>query len=591
MKRITWKKYGFVAWSCLLLAMIVSCNKNIENKLEFGSEPQDLGLTANQYKIAYIVVEGAVGVLVGGEATDYGKMPNMAALSMNGVFSWNSVSSEHETLATNYADLLTGTEIEKHQVADDRLNGNELATYPTLFKRIKQYKSSRTALLTSNPLLPTLVERNSVDNSKLLSTDSEVLSATREELGKEEAAFVMATFTNVRKVGEQTGYGPDNEKYIAALANFDSQLGEIRKSITTRKNYKNERWLIVVASTNGGKYTLNPALQDGSVFAVPERNNFVLMNNPEFSYKLVERMETVDPAWISSAVRYSANAASAVLSADQSTPYNFGTGANAGDYTIQLKLKVYEMNGRNGKSGTAQNGVIFGKQNGAQNFPVGWSITYNGGTGWRFIGNSSTGANYAVEGSATFDLDTWYTLTVKIYKDGDNRVVKMYRDGDLKSTNTTFAGRNLSSDSPLKLGYYEGSYGNNAGFVHAIADVRIYKAAIPDEIIKAISCSTMATPSSPFYNDLIGYWPADDLGTELKDNSKNKRNFILNGSYVWNSFSERGPSLCPTLPDRMDRYVVRTVDAPLMIYNWMNILEVGQFNLDAQSWTPAFSNN
>lgn len=590
MKRNTWKKYRFAAWGCLLLVVAFSCNKSIENKLEFGLEPKDLGLSANQFKIAYVVVEGAVGTIVGSEATDYGHMPNMAALSMNGVFSWNSVSSEHETLATDYADLLTGTEIEKHKVSDDQLNGNNLATYPTFFKRIKQYKGSRTALLTSNPLVPTLIEANSVDNNKVLSTDAEVLSATKDELSKDEATFVMATFSSVRQVGEQTGYGPDNDKYIQALAMFDDQLGEIRKTITNRKNYKNERWLIVVASTNGGKYTLNPALQDGSVFAIPERNNFVLMNNPEFSYKLVERMETVDPAWTSSAVRYSEANGSANLPAAQAALYNLGTGVDAGDYTIQLKLKVNEMNGRNGKAGTAQNGVIFGKQNSAANFPAGWSITYNGGSGWRFIGNSSTGANYAIDGTA-FDLDTWYTLTVKIYKDGNNRIVKMYRDGDLKSTNTTFAGRNLSSDSPLKLGYYEGAYGNNGGFAHTIADVRIYKAAIPDDVIKAISCSTMAISTSPFYNDLIGYWPADDGGAILKDKSKNKRNFELTGSYVWNSFSERGASLCPTLPERMDRYVVRTVDAPLMIYNWMNILEVGQFNLDAQSWSPAFSNN
>ncbi|WP_313266293.1 LamG-like jellyroll fold domain-containing protein [Sphingobacterium sp.] len=590
MKRNTWKEYGVAAWSFLLLVVAFSCNKNIENKLEFGSEPKDLGLSANQYKIVYVVVEGAVGTVVGSEATDYGHMPNMAALSMNGVFSWNSVSSEHGTLATDYADLLTGTEIEKHKVSDDQLNGNNLVAYPTLFKRVKQYKGSRTALLTSNSLVPTLIEANSVDNSKVLSTDAEVLSAAKEELSKDEATFVMATFSNVRQVGGQTGYGPDNDKYIQALATFDGQLGEIRKTITNRKNYKNERWLIVVASTNGGKYTLNPALQDGSVFAIPERNNFVLMNNPEFSYKLVERMETVDPAWTGSAVRYSEANGSANLPAAQAALYNLGTGVDAGDYTIQLKLKVNEMNGRNGKAGTAQNGVIFGKQNGAQNFPAGWSITYNGGAGWRFIGNSSTGANYAVDGTA-FDLDTWYTLTVKIYKDGANRVVKMYRDGDLKSTNTTFAGRNLSSDSPLKLGYNEGSYGNNGGFVHTIADVRIYKAAIPDDVIKAISCSTMAISTSPFYNDLIGYWPGDDGGAILKDKSKNKRNFELTGSYVWNSFSERGASLCPTLPERMDRYVVRTVDAPLMIYNWMNILEVGQFDLDAQSWSPAFSNN
>ncbi|MDR3006594.1 MAG: DUF4983 domain-containing protein [Sphingobacterium sp.] len=588
MKRNTWKEYGVAAWSFLLLVVAFSCNKNIENKLEFGSEPKELGLSANQYKIVYVVVEGAVGTVVGSEATDYGHMSNMAALSMNGVFSWNSVSSEHGTLATDYADLLTGTEIEKHKVSDDQLNGNNLAAYPTLFKRVKQYKGSRTTLLTSNSLVPTLIEANSVDNSKVLSTDAEVLSAAKEELSKDEATFVMATFSNVRKVGEQTGYGPDNDKYIQALATFDNQLGEIRKTITNRKNYKNERWLIVVASTNGGKYTLNPALQDGSVFAIPERNNFVLMNNPEFSYKLVERMETVDPAWVSSAVQYTANGTEeknkgrGEISANAAALYNFNASK---EYTVQFKVKINQY----GKGYP----VLVSKREKANGSFGGWAfIITDGGAGTP----AKNGFRFMVYGKSVastdlLDLDRWYTVTGRVKIENGNRYLHLFVDGKKQEGQTTLgAGDTGESNFPLLVGNGPGLTDGNP--VHTIADLRIYNAALSDLDIASTYCSTMSTPGTDkYYNNLLGYWPLDDAGAVLRDRTVHKNNFTLSGPTARTSFSERGGNLCPTLPDRLDRFVVRTVDAPLMIYNWMNILEVGQFDLDAQSWSPAFSNN
>lgn len=586
MRRDIWKKVRFGAWSCLLMTLLSACNKNIENKLEFGADPNDLGLAANQYKIAYIVVEGAIGTVVGSEATDYGQMPNMAALSMNGIFSWNSVSAGHDALATNYADLLTGTEVEKHKVTDDQLKGNDLAAYPTFFKRIKQYKASRTALLTSNSLVPKLIENGSLDVNSVLPDDATVLKAAKEELGNEEASFIMATFSNVRLTGEQSGYGSDNEKYIQALAQFDQQLGEIRKTIVGRKNYKNERWLIVVASTNGGKYTLNPALQDGSVFAIPERNNFILMNNPEFSYKLVERMETVDPAWISSAVTYVSNSTASnqiygQMSQSDGKAFDID---KTKEYTIGFKIKITEF-------GNLNTTLISNR-----------TSTSGGEAGWAFLTGADASENNLSKGSFRFKVantsiyfskklmtNTWYSVIARIYKEGDKQYATIYVDGIAGET------KEITSSSGIGGGRFQLGYSN--GYIsgtqkHMMADVRFYNTALPEDFIKSNYCTTMSTAGSDsYYKNLSGYWPADDRDNIIRDKSGNKRNFNLIGAFAYSSFSERAGNLCPTLPDRLDRYVVRTVDAPLMIYNWMNILEVGQFNLDAQSWSPAFSNN
>lgn len=568
------------------IGLLNSCNKDFASKLNFDEQPSTNKIQGTSYKIAYLVVEGGVGMIASQQASDIGTMPTLGDLSTHAMVSWNGVSAANGDDMTAYADLLTGVEYAKHKV-NTTGGSNGLAKYPTLFKYIGDNTDSRMAFISSNSSLAGLVKSTDVDNYALQNTDVEVTAKAVEELKRDDAGLVVATFKNVDVVGKASGYG--SNAYIAALGDFDKQLKSIVGTIEDRKSYSNEKWLIIVTSTKGGSYALPPDQNDGSIFAQPARNNFVLIYNPQFAFKSYERMQTVDPAWVSSAVKYSESSGAAALPVDRATLYNFGKGADAGDYTIQLKLKVHEMAGRNGKAGTPQNGVIFGKMKNSANFPLGWSMTYNGGSGWRFIGNASGGANYAADGGA-FDLDTWYTLTVKIYKSGADRVVKLFRNGVLRSTVTNFAARDLSSNDPLQMGFQEGSYGTNSGFVHSIADVRIYKAAIPDDVIAAISCSTMPVPSSPFYTNLIGYWPANDGGMVLKDKSGNKRDFDMTGTYVWNSFSERSSSLCPTLPDNPEHYVIRSVDVPRMIYAWFNFSGIDRFDLDAQVWNPIFVN-
>lgn len=562
-----------------------SCNKEMPNKLNLDNDYREPTIEETQYKVAYFVVEGGVGSIVAQQATDYGTMPTLAGLLTNGLVSWNGVSAENNDELTSYADLLTGVEYQKHQVSSMSPTNN-LIKYPTLFTRLTERTNARKALISSNESLKEVINVSELDSYKLMASDQEVTKEIVEEIKNKDVGFVMGTFQNVAAVGESSGF--DSEQYLEALKAFDLQLKEALDALYTRPKYANEKWLIIVTSNKGGDYTLRPELNDGSIFTITERNNFVVAHNNQFAFKLIERLQTVDPAWISSAVKYSGNSGFAALPAAQAGDYNFGKGANAGEYTIQLKLKVHEMNGRNGKGGTPQNGVIFGKMKGAANFPAGWSITYNGGSGWRFVSNAGSG--YATD-AKPFDLEVWYNLTVKIYKDGEKRRVQLYRDGEPQGGSFEFTDRELSSSDDLQMGFQEGSWGSNGGYVHSIADVRIYKEAISDEIIKAISCSTMPTPASPHFKKLIGYWPANDGDAELQDKSGNKRHFVLQGTYAWNSFSERAANLCPTLPDNPELFVLRSVDVPRMIYNWFNMSGIEGFGLDAQIWNPSFSNN
>ena len=125
-----------------------------------------------------------------------------------------------------------------------------------------------------------------------------------------------------------------------------------------------------------------------------------------------------------------------------------------------------------------------------------------------------------------------------------------------------------------------------------IADFRFYDVAMPVNYILANGCSTMSTQFSDNYRGhLIGYWPANDGGSLLLDKSPKGNDFLLSGNYAYTSFSDKGSvGICPTLPKSPEAMVIRSIDVPLMIYNWYGLSQTSSFDLDAQTWLPIYSN-
>lgn len=560
---------------------LASCNKDFANRLPFDQEHQDVKVEETQYKIAYVVLEGGVGTIVAREATDYGAMPTLGELSIRSITSWNGVSAENKEELTSYADLLTGVEYPKHQVQGAGTDNN-LENFPTLFTRIKQQSNIHTAFITSNSNLTSLVKEADVDVYQLENGDEQVAERAGEELAKDNVGVVVATFKDVDQIGQSAGY--DSEAYIQALSRFDEQLNGLVTTIRARQNYSNERWLIVVTSSKGGDYALQPELDDGSIFADTERNNFVVVHNPQFTFKLTERMQLVDPAWMGSAIRYTGNQGKAVIPVADATIYNLEKNR---EYTIQMKIKVHSYG--------EYNQTVFSKRENTNGGQDGWGIMIGRAGG--DYGDLSRGsfrfkvAGTEVYATADIELETWYSVIVRVYVEGDKQYATVFRDGIEYNTGEITNAQGVS-DQPLQLGYAAGFATVVATQSHSIADIRIYNVAKSIEDIQNAYCTTLATPGSDHYfNNLIGYWPGDDGGAELRDRSGNNRHFMLEGNYSWNSFSERSATLCPTLPDNPERYVVRSVDVPRMIYSWLNFKGIEQFNLDAQIWNPSFSNN
>lgn len=549
----------------LCLSTMVSCNKDFENKIDLSDKP-DNATGYRAPKVLYIIVDGARGESV--NATRAARVPDLADNSLQ---SYASVSDESGLSATTWADMLTGVKKNKHKVTKTDFSGNNLANYPMFFKYIKDKGASlRTASFAATPAFSTNLVSHADVNLSFNNDDAAVKNAVIAELKEEKATIVLAEFNGVDRAGIQYGYDAGYKGYRDAIYLTFDYINEMVNALKQRKNYEAENWLIVVASNQGGNFTIPPSQNDGSLFSNPLLNSFTLLYNSRFNYQFFSRPNASAVPYEGKAVGYNASSIFGSISAANSSIYNFGT---TGEYTVQLKVKI--------KSRGTNNPPIIAKADDTGNSTAGWSFLLTAAnSSWRFqLAGSS------VSGTA-LDLDTWYTLTGKLYMESGARRMKVFTNGVLNNQGAMTA-NGTSTTAALNVGASKSAFGGGTSQT-TITDVRIYNTALADDYIAANYCKTDVKPTDVYYKNLIGYWPSmDGIGNQLMDHSPNKRNFTLNGAYAWTPFNELSENLCSDLPDDIYTRMPNGIDIPSFIFGWMGIQSLG-LNLDGKTWVPTY---
>jgi len=580
-KRII-KKSTQLFGAVFFLPLFFSCNKEFDNRLVFDNNADTtIHKTSDLTKVLYIMVDGGVGKSIIEQSQKDDLYPSLYAITLSSIFTGNSVSDESNNIASTYADMLTGVTKAKHQVSGS--GNNNLENYRMFFSNLKQENQNwRTAAFTTSSFLHDELIKDA-DVNTLLQTDAEVKDATIEELKNPDAAIVLTQFKGLQEAGDQYGFGSDVPQYLDAIKQLDSYLGELMVAYRSRSTYNSEKWLIVIASNKGGTYALQPGEDDQTVFSETDRNNFVIFSNDRFAFQYIQKPNTKNPQYEGSYVRFDQGASGyGEIDAANAAIYNMGT---TGDFTVQLKIKI-DTNSRpiddNGEP-VAGNPPIIAKADNTGNSTSGWSfLLTNANSQWRM---QLTGASQS-SGVKLLD-DTWYTLTGKLYMVDGVRKIKVFTNG-VPSGESNMTGNGTSS-APLRIGHSITSYGSGAS-KHIITDIRIYNTALPDVYIQNNYCSTLVSKDDPYYNNLIGYWPAitPNVRGTFVDQSPNKRDFKLTDNLKWEPFSFTDDNICPTLPDNMEKLIPSTVDIPLFIYSWMGVKNISNLNLDGKSWLPTY---
>lgn len=564
-----WYGILFILAGCGLSA----CNKDFEGKRDFA-KTKDTVLEVRTSKILYIIIDGARG-----KSMETSLAPNLTKIKANANYAYESVSDDSGLDATTWTDMLTGVNKAKHGVTTADFAGKQLTNYPMFFKRIKDNLTFRTAAFCASARLSQNLVSNADVNQSFNDDDLAVKAATVDELKRDDAAVVLTEFNSVDKAGAQYGYDNSVAQYQSAILKIDGYIGEIMAQLKSRKNYANENWLVIIASNQGGAYPINPADNDGTLFSRPLLNSYVMFYNPAFNTSVYEKPNTSAIPYSGNYIKLNGTALRGTLSAADASIFNFGTGAAAPEYTVELKLKVHAF-------GTL-NAQIFSKSISPANSSTGWWIIHNGSNGtWRFAGLPASAMNSAAAPLLT--IGKWYTIGFKIYNEAGKRWVALYQDGERITNAVDITSRNVDNPTvPLIAGHVDNIYGNTA--TQSITDIRLFKAAVPDNVIKEYACQVNVPTTHPYYSSLIGYWPATDgVGVSFKDKISGTRNFAIGGSPVWESFEDADAKFCIPFSPEIYGKLPRGVDIPRYIYSWLRI-KTDNYGLDGKVWLPVYN--
>ncbi|MDT3401154.1 LamG-like jellyroll fold domain-containing protein [Mucilaginibacter terrae] len=591
----------------MFLLLGSSCQKEFEKKAPVVVNDTAFN-SPKERKVLLLIVDGLRGVAL----KEIGP-PNITNLLKKSTYSYYSLSDEAYDESTSWADLFTGVSLSKHGVTNGTFSHNKFDLYPPVFRRIKEINPNfRIATFSySNNFTDNLTNPSSVDLKATYASDAETQGALLQELTNENAGLVLAMYKNVNAAGSTGSYESSDQKYRNEIIQFDNYVGQAISSLKNRRNYNKENWLVIVTSSRGGNASV---VNDNTIFSNPKMNTFTLIYNDKYQSKLIDKPFTGN-VYEGSFVRlYSPTGAvganqeatairaelrfSDELKSSTLNPLNF----NGSDFTIEIKVrKNLNTIGTQGGTGSRntfkyQWPMFFGKKTTKRFGSTGWGFAWENDT-WRFsIWNSSSSLvlNSTV---ATTPMDlNWHSLVASIKTEGAQRYLRTYYDGTLigkVEVTAAFLNAIDNYNAPITMGYIPED--NNDPFDGNISDVKIWRTALPDDIIKQYASDVFLSSSHPFYNYLAGYWPCrDGAGGKFRNEAITDGNFdfkILKGGSPLVKGTELGSAtvwekstyvVCPTPIANISTTVPNSKDITPQILSWLGIAVKDSWNLDGR---------
>ena len=551
--------------SLMVTAVITSCNKNFTRVLPNEKYLDTSSVSFGERKVLYLIVDGARG-----NSVQVCKIPNINALLPHSIYSWVALNDPASPgMTTNWADLLTGVKKEKHRVFDSSFTNTNLQNYPVLFKRVKENNSTLKIASFSSSLNFKTNLTSGTDISEVFSADEQTKTAVVNNLITDTASFVVGHFTDIDKAGAQSGYDTSFARYTAAIVKFDGYVGEIMDALKKRPTFLKEDWLVVIASSGGGNYTIPLNQNDNTVFSNTSANAFTIYYNAHYKQRILVKPFTGN-RYLGKTVKLSGTDIRAQI--DTADNFNIDDTTN---FTIELKVKktrdLYDwptlLSKRNEWSSPHQS--------------VGWTI-YLQDKYWFFEWHGSKDDNYHQCQGGDLEANTWKNLSVKCETRGTQRFIRTYTNGVFNNEYDITTEGSFSNTNALKLGYLNGSGNGNETLDAYISDIRFFKFTLPDATISRYSCETSIDESHPYYMFLVGYWPGTDgQGNAMKDLGPQARDFMLQGNYQWENFNDL---ICPPSDQLLAVYVPQTTDIPAQIITWFKIASQQSWDLDGRVW-------
>jgi hypothetical protein len=560
------KKYKEVVFFiiCAIVATgIISCNKDFLKTLPDKNYKDTANVSFGERKVLYLIVDGARGTSV-----NAANVPNIKALLPNSIYSWVSLSDPDSTQdVSNWANMLTGVKKGKHKVLSNDFSNTNLARYPVVLERVKEERpNAKIVSFSSSAIFKNNLTKGAIV-SELYDTDAEIKTAVVNDLTTDTASLVLGHFNDVDEAGAKYGYDNSAAQYKAAIEKFDGYVGEIMDALRKRKDFSKEDWLVVIASSGGGKFAIPANQNDNTVFSNTEANTFSIYYNPKYKQRVIGKPFTGN-RYLGKTVRLKGDAIRAQL--DTADVFNID---DTTKFTIELKVKKNEDK-------FYWPSILGKRPEWSGGHPgVGWVI-YLEDSYWYFEWRGTKDGDYRQCKGGDIKKGQWQNLSVKCEVRSGRRFIRTFTDGIFNTELEITASGSLRNNSPLKLGFLNGN-GHGTPDVY-VSDIRFFKTSVPDAVIGNYACETSITEGHPYYNFLAAYWPGTDgEGDKIKDVGPLALDFRLIGDYKWEDFNDL---ICPPPAEALATFVPQTTDIPAQIINWYRIANKQSWELDGRVW-------
>ncbi|KIO76594.1 hypothetical protein TH53_14225 [Pedobacter lusitanus] len=397
--------------------------------------------------------------------------------------SWTSTNAlaEIPTWSSNgWSALLTGTGVAKHKASDNSFSNADFKNYPSFFHVIKAgLPDARTgSFVTWAPINDKIIAQEDATFRNSTGSDDATEKGLIKEISTNNPDVLFVQFDDVDHAGHAENFKPTTPSYVAAVKIVDQRVSRVLEAVKARPAYKDEDWLIVVAADHGGDNS-----HGGPSYL--EQNSFIILNNAAIAPKLVEG----EPV---SVVETKPNTVTAVnLQKDVYGEFPALPAldlSSTGSFTLEFSVRALSA---------VSDPVIIGNKN--------WNSGYNKG----IIISSNKGkirANFGEGTSNRLDVDgidltdqNWHHVAVVVNR--TTKKVILYDGGIQMAEGDISKVGDLQSGLTFKMGQ-DGTGKYSAAFTGNIADLRIFKAALPANTISTYAFADIDN-HHPNQNDLV----------------------------------------------------------------------------------------
>lgn len=548
----------------VLMFVTFSCQEQFGRLIPENDGTDSVNVTYGDPKVLLIIVDG-----VRGQSIQEMEPPTIQSLLNTAIHSWVSVSDEGTVEpGANWATLLTGVSKSKHGVLNNDFENNNFETYPLFFDRLRQVDTTiQSAIYTSSTLFGAEFG-DSADQSTVSANDEEVTAAARTALGAaDDVDLFTVHYTRPNAVGATAGYDASVPAYREAVLSFDSQVGELLAAMRSRENFETEKWLVVVTSSIGGDYPIDDDDNDNTIFSKPLNNTFTIFNSPTYTTRYIGK-PFAGNRYQGNFIRFDERLYGTVSNGDNSV-YNFGENS----FAIELKVKKNKTINQIYPTLLSKRGEWD-----TETDSVGWTIFLEDNY-WRFNARGATGGGQIAGGELADG--TWNSIAVVGRIVNGERVLITYTNGVRNNELNVKNWGAINNNQPLRIGYM-GPHEDWDPDAY-IADVRIWKLALAEEVINQYACEIGVDENHPYYDALAGFWPVTSYsGGRIDDLGPLGNHLIL--SNTGESSLHLNELICAPSSDDLAANVPRAVDVPQQIFTWLKVFAEESWQLDGRVW-------